>query len=450
MLNGQPTFPCMTPLLTTQMDIWKILTETHERAELFGLLVGLLFLLALVLIVGFFRGERARALIGRLDVVRQSSASEMSALLKSILESPQSVVIFALDPSYRYLQFTSAHKETIKKIWNVDIQTGMNMLDVIGDPDQRDRAKRNFDRALAGEWLMLVEEYGDEENRAFYEDRYSPIVDHQGTVTGLTVFVLDISDRMRIEEELRRSLQNAQQLAIKAEEGIRARIEFLSVMNHELRTPLNGILGVAEVLKLTNLDNNQQELLQIIHDNGEHLLGMVSNILDFSCIDKDHESNLFDSEQILLSDFLETCCGAIREFALKKGLGFRCETAPDAPTHITGDARRIRQILTLLLHNAVKFTAQGSVVIRVSAANEGERQFMNFAVKDTGLGIPPETLALLFKPFVQADSSYRRPFEGTGLGLALSKRLAEAMQGTITVVSDPGRGSTFTFRLPLA
>ncbi|MEI7953827.1 MAG: ATP-binding protein [Verrucomicrobiota bacterium] len=440
----------MPLLLTTQMDIWKILTETQERVELFGLLVGLLFLLAVVLVIGFYRGQRARVLSDGLDVARHQTASEMTALLKSILESPQSVVIFALDPSYRYLQFTNAHKETIKKIWGVDIQTGMNMLDVIGDPDQRSKAKSNFDRTLAGEWLMLIEEYGDEKNRTFYEDRYSPIMDHEGKVTGLTVFVLDISDRMRIEEELRHSLQNAEQLAFKAEQGSRARIEFLSVMNHELRTPLNGILGVVEILKLTKLDNDQQELVQIIHDNGEHLLGMVNNILDFSCIDKDIEGIGLDSEQVLLRDFLATCCEVILECALKKGLQFQCETSPDAPIHITGDARRIRQILTLLLHNAVKFTAHGSVVMRVSAAREGDRQFVDFAVKDTGPGIPPEILERLFKPFVQADSSYRRPFEGAGLGLALSKRLAEAMQGTITVDSAPGLGSTFTLRLPLA
>ncbi|MEI6604909.1 MAG: ATP-binding protein [Verrucomicrobiota bacterium] len=322
------------------------------------------------------------------------------------------------------------------------------MLHVIGAADQREMAKRNFDRALGGEWLTLVEEYGDAQNRTFYENRYSPIMEADGEVTGLTVFVLDISGRMRAEEQLRCSLQQAEALTIQAQEGSRAKSEFLSVISHELLTPLNGVLGIAGVLGATPLDADQQDLVQSIHDSGERLLRMVNNILSFSSIDKD--GIRLNASEIVLCEMLEICCGTIQETVLKKGLKFSLETAPGLPEKFTGDEQRIRQILIHLLDNAAKFTARGTLHLCVSPTREGEQRFLDFAVKDTGPGIAIDTLGLLFNPFVQADSSLRRSFEGIGLGLAISQRLAESMHGTISVVSTPGHGSTFTFRLPLA
>jgi len=449
----------MFPLTATMVDSWNILGGTSRQGMLADLIVGLLLLLTVGLIIDLHRrrNRQTKNLIDELASQRQQSAEalrkaeqgvhEKTALLRSILESPQSVVIFALDPSYCYLQFTSAHKETIQHIWGADIQVGMNMLDVISAADQRESAKRNFDCALRGEWLLLIEEYGDAQHRTFYENRYSPIMDADGKVTGLTVFVLDISDRKHADEQLRRSLRQAEALTIQVKDASRAKSEFLSVMSHELLTPLNGVLGIAGILGTTPLDENQKDLVQTIHESGERLLDMVNNILDFSSFDKN--GIRLNVGQIVLCDLMETCCGTIREATLKKGLGFRSELAPGVPEHFVGDEPRIRQILSHLLQNAVKFTARGAVFIRVSPIDEGTRKLLEFTVHDSGPGIAPEALGRLFQPFGQADSSSQRPFEGPGLGLAISRRLAEAMQGTLTVDSTPGLGSTFILRLPL-
>ncbi|MEI8311770.1 MAG: ATP-binding protein, partial [Verrucomicrobiota bacterium] len=398
--------------------------------------------------VGFHHDITARKKYEEALRKAETIASEKTALLESIIESPESVVIFALDTSYRYLEFTSAHKATMKKIWGKGIEVGMNMLDVIGDPVEREKAKRNFDRALRGEWLLLVEEYGDPSlHRSCYENRYSPIMDAGGKVTGLTVFVIDISDRVQAEAELKVHVERVEELAVRAEAATRAKSEFLAVMSHELRTPLNGVLGFAEILALTELDGEQQDFVRTIRDSGEHLLGIVNDILDFSSIEKD--SMKLEQAPVLVSNLLEASGAAIRKTAADKGLEFRCEPAPGVPEQIVGDARRIRQILINLLGNAVKFTPEGSVVLRVAPVVDGGRRCLDFSIADTGIGIPPETLGRLFKPFVQADSSLRRSFDGAGLGLAISLRLAEMMGGAITVASTPEKGSTFTFRLPL-
>ena len=643
-------------------------------------------------------------------------AREKTALLKSIIESPQSIVIFALDRGYRYTEFTAAHRETIKKIWGAEIEVGTNMLDIIGNPADREKAKRNFDYVLDGEWLLVVEEYGEFPNRSFYENRYSPVMDSDGKVVGLTVFVIDISERRRAEEKLERSeqllresqetanighyinnlatglwesspvldrifgigpefvrdtdgwgslmhpddrertvayfldvlashkpfrmdyriirpsdgelrwmagygdfeydsygkplrlvgciqditgrklveqelqerearfrsyfemplhgncvtsiekgwlevndrlcellgytreeivlmtwaelthpddlaadlklfdrvlageidqyklekrfirkdgtsvwtlvsagcvrkadgsvdnfvaviedisrrkhderlieehslalrktneelnqsLRTAKELAVKAEASTRAKSEFLAVMSHELRTPLNGVLGFSELLATTSLDAEQQDFARTIRDSGEHLLAIVNDILDFSSIEKG--TTTLESSPITLSKLLESSSQPIRKSAADKGLEFRCEIAPGVPEQIMGDERRIRQILINLLGNAVKFTPGGSVVLRVSPSSAGGRDFLDFSVQDTGPGISQGTIARLFQPFMQADSTLRRGFEGTGLGLAISQKLAGAMGGTITVDSSPGKGSTFTFRFPI-
>ena len=218
-------------------------------------------------------------------------------------------------------------------------------------------------------------------------------------------------------------------------------------MSHELRTPLNGVLGFAELLAETPLDADQKDYTRTIRNSGAHLLQVVNDILDFSSIEKG--SMKFESAPVAVADLVESSCLPIRKTAADKGLEFRCEVDPRVPEEITGDSRRICQILINLIANAVKFTAAGSVVLRVAPATRGDRPCLDFSVQDTGIGMSPGTIGNLFKPFTQADSKLSRRFEGTGLGLAISQRLAGVMGGKITVVSAPGQGSTFTFRIPL-
>ena len=237
------------------------------------------------------------------------------------------------------------------------------------------------------------------------------------------------------------------QALLAAESGARVKSEFLAVMSHELRTPLNGVLGFAELLSYTPLDEDQAEQVETIRTSGNHLLSIVNDILDFSSIERG--TLAIHAEAFAVSQLVRFSEDTIRISATHKGLAFHCEVAASVPDQILGDERRIGQILINLLGNAVKFTASGSVTFRVASATEHHRRFLDFAVADTGFGIPAETLGQLFQPFTQADSTHSRAFGGAGLGLAISKRLAEAMGGHITVVSTPGTGSTFTFRLPL-
>ena len=265
---------------------------------------------------------------------------------------------------------------------------------------------------------------------------------------------IDLTDRklaevalVQLNHYLADATSRAEELAIKAESAARTKSEFLALMSHELRTPLNGVLGFAELLSATKLDGEQQEFTKTILDSGYHLLDVVNDILDFSSIEKGRMQ--IDVTRIAIASLLESTCRPIRKAAADKGLELHCVKAGDVPEEIVGDGRRIRQILLNLLGNAVKFTADGSVLLSVTIDSGTGRQLLDFSVEDTGPGIAPETLGRLFTPFTQADSTVSRQFEGTGLGLAISLRLAEAMGGTLEVVSTPGQGSKFTFRLPL-
>jgi signal transduction histidine kinase/CheY-like chemotaxis protein len=246
--------------------------------------------------------------------------------------------------------------------------------------------------------------------------------------------------RKKTEEERNEALRRAEAAAA-------AKSEFLGVMSHELRTPLNGVLGFTELLADTPLNDEQKSFAKTISSSGEHLLAIVNDILDFSSIE--HGSLAIQTAPLAVPELVESSDAAIRQAAAEKGIEFRCEVAAGVPEQITGDARRIRQVLINLLGNAVKFTQSGSVVFRISPGDSEGRPSLDFSIEDTGIGIAPETLGRLFKPFSQANSTTSRRFGGTGLGLAISKRLAEAMGGTLTVISTPGKGSTFLFRLPL-
>ncbi len=235
---------------------------------------------------------------------------------------------------------------------------------------------------------------------------------------------------------------------LRAEAEARAKNDFLAVMSHELRTPLNGVLGFADLLGDTPLNDEQRTFTETIISSGRHLLSLVNDVLDYASME--HGTLVIEAAPVVVADLAKGSWLPVVQPAADKGIELRTEVLPGVPESICADARRVRQILLNLLNNAVKFTPKGAVVLRIAPSAEAGRECLDFSVEDSGPGIPSGLLDRLFQPFTQADAKLTRVFGGCGLGLSISKRLAEAMGGSLTVVSTQGQGSTFTFRLPLA
>ena len=234
----------------------------------------------------------------------------------------------------------------------------------------------------------------------------------------------------------------------KAEAANKAKSEFLATVSHEVRTPLNGVLGTTEVLLNTDLSERQRRFGQIIHGSAKTLLSIINNILDFSKIEAgkiELEMVAFDARNIV-----EEVQDLFNEMAEKKGLRFGSHVAPHLPRRLTGDAGRLRQVLTNLVGNAIKFTERGEVMIHIRPDEIGaDSMRLRVEVRDTGIGVPPESQRRIFESFAQADQSTTRRYGGTGLGLAIAKQLTTMMGGEIGVDSKPGEGSTFWFTVSL-
>jgi two-component system sensor histidine kinase/response regulator len=251
-------------------------------------------------------------------------------------------------------------------------------------------------------------------------------------------------ERKDVEDALRMYARDLEIARNRAEEAARAKSEFLANISHEIRTPMNAIIGMSELALGTRITREQREYLTTIQGSADALLALVNDLLDFSTVEA--RKLQLDRVGFNLRDALEDTMRVLAPRAHQKGVELACHVHPDVPETVVGDPLRLRQIVMNLVGNAVKFTEHGEVVLRVEAQApvDGNVQ-LHFMVRDTGIGIPPEKQAVIFDAFSQADSSTTRRYGGTGLGLAISAQLVELMGGTISVESEPGRGSTFHF-----
>jgi PAS domain S-box-containing protein len=349
-----------------------------------------------------------------------------------------------------------------------EVGRGLDALTMIA-PAERSRASEDISRALRGEVLGSGYTVLRKDGSAFPAlIRIGP-VQLNGKILGVRGVLIDISDLKATEERLQRAkeetetinreleatnkqleeaIARANVMAMASEVANCTKSQFLANMSHEIRTPINGVIGFSNLLLDTELSSEQRDYAEAVRDSAEILLKLINDILEFSKL----EAKKMALEQIPFD--LRTTVEGVAELlslrAREKGLDFEVRYGQDAPRRVVGDPGRIRQVLTNLAGNALKFTEKGFVFIDVGwqPLVDGQAVF-RFAVEDSGIGISEEKLEFIFEKFTQADASMTRRYGGTGLGLAISKQIVEFMGGTIGVTSTLGRGSTFWFAIPL-
>jgi signal transduction histidine kinase/DNA-binding response OmpR family regulator len=364
------------------------------------------------------QGETERALRGSQDFLRST-----------IDNIPQIVAVKNIRENRYTLANRAAHRYVPTIIGKTDEDIFGHEIGALNAAQDR---KLVEDRATSSEARTYRTPFG---HRTFHVSKL-PLLDDLQNVESLLIIAEDVTEKLR-DEGLRRQAQEA-------EAANHAKSAFLARMSHEIRTPMNGVLGMASLLAQTPLSAEQREYAETIHSSAVALLDVINDILDLSRIESGKV--VIHPEPFPLRAMLADSLKVVTVAAAQKSLEMVIDIDPALPDDLIGDASRLRQMIVNLVSNAVKFTEQGEVVVSVSGERRGKDSLdLLFAVRDTGCGIPPEDIERVFEPFEQKDSSTSRSHGGTGLGLPITRRLAEQMGGSAWALSEPGSGSTFFF-----
>lgn len=401
--------------------------------------------------LGFeLQSKEKRALEEQLDIEKKAlkkiedSEKRYNMML---MESPFAIAIL----KGKNMVVTLAN-DSIKEIWGKGNKVeGKKIIDIL--PELKDLS---FPLLLDEVYSTGIPFYGYELHAPLVRDGklvneyfnfvYQPYHEADNTVSGVTIIAYDVTTHVIAKNELIEAKINAEQKTKIAEEAVKSKQQFLSNMSHEIRTPMNAIIGFTNVVLKTNLDESQKEYINAIKESGDALIVLINDILDIAKVDAGKMT--FEKTPFSLSNSIATMLHLFEPKIMEKNLELYHEYDSNIPLNLIGDPMRLRQIILNLMSNAVKFTSKGKISIRLRMLHEdAEKATIEFLITDTGIGIPKNRLADIFNNFEQATIATSSSFGGTGLGLAIVKQLVELQGGTITVNSEEGKGSDFSFLL---
>ncbi|MBF0142962.1 MAG: PAS domain S-box protein [Magnetococcales bacterium] len=434
--DGSP-YPFSACVLKTMMQQPGVSTQTEEW---FWHRDGSCFPVSIVLSNIVRNGAVRGTVVAFRDIGRRKQTEEAlrksTSFLETLFDTAHLAICF-LDRDFNFIRVNKSYAAAAAQ--DPDFFPGRNHFDLFPHPEN----EAIFRQVVkSGEFHAVTAkpfEFRDhpEWGVTYWDWTLYPIKDQWGEVEWLIFVLHDVTKAKNTEL----SLVQAKRLA---EAATRAKSGFLATMSHEIRTPLNAVIGMTNLCLRTGLTGQQRDYLNKINVSANFLLSIINDVLDFSKI----EAGRLELERVEFS--FEALLGNVASIIMfeadKNGIEFIIDRAEEVPSSLVGDPGRLSQVITNLVGNAVKFTQQGEVVLRIEVVRVGDQQcFLRFVVQDTGIGIAPEQLPNLFQDFSQGDSSTTRKYGGTGLGLVISKRLVEMMGGEIGVDSRPGEGSRFTF-----